>query len=120
MVSEDAGLALDKLDLNALGRAKKVTISKDDTIVLDGAGEKVPIRFNGHSPPIELKRPSLPAHFRPFEAVSAKFFAFHHCIAVCFFRSRRPSRSAATSCASPLTRPPPTTTARSCRRASRP
>ena len=40
VVSEDAGLALDKLDLNALGRAKKVTISKDDTIVLDGAGEK--------------------------------------------------------------------------------
>jgi len=39
-VSEDAGLSLDKLDLSALGRAKKVTISKDDTIVLDGAGEK--------------------------------------------------------------------------------
>ena len=43
VVSEDAGLALDKLDLNALGRAKKVTISKDDTIVLDGAGEKAAI-----------------------------------------------------------------------------
>ena len=42
-MSEDAGLALDKLDLNALGRAKKVTISKDDTIVLDGAGEKAAI-----------------------------------------------------------------------------
>jgi len=43
VVSEDAGLALDKLDINALGRAKKVTISKDDTIVLDGAGEKAAI-----------------------------------------------------------------------------
>ena len=42
-MSEDAGLALDKLDLNSLGRAKKVTISKDDTIVLDGAGEKASI-----------------------------------------------------------------------------
>ena len=40
VVSEDAGLALDKLDLSSLGRAKKVTISKDDTIVLDGAGGK--------------------------------------------------------------------------------
>ena len=40
VVSEDVGLALDKLDLSSLGRAKKVTISKDDTIVLDGAGEK--------------------------------------------------------------------------------
>ncbi|KAK9831446.1 hypothetical protein WJX81_006066 [Elliptochloris bilobata] len=43
VVSEDVGLALDKLDLSALGRAKKVTISKDDTIVLDGAGEKAAI-----------------------------------------------------------------------------
>ena len=42
-MSEGAGLALDKLDINALGRAKKVTISKDDTIVLDGAGEKAAI-----------------------------------------------------------------------------
>ena len=31
---EDAGLALDKLDLSSLGRAKEVTMSKDETLDL--------------------------------------------------------------------------------------
>eukprot|EP00741_Cyanophora_paradoxa_P008248 tig00001269_g7978.t1 len=40
VVSEDVGLDLDKLTLEHLGTAKKVVVSKDDTIVLDGAGTK--------------------------------------------------------------------------------
>jgi len=43
VVSEDIGLKLETLDLTALGTAKRVTISKDDTILLDGAGAKADI-----------------------------------------------------------------------------
>lgn len=40
LVSEELGMKLDKVTTDMLGRAKRVTISKDDTIVLDGAGDK--------------------------------------------------------------------------------
>merc|ERR1712138_133677 len=39
VVSEDLGHKLENVDLDMLGAAKKVTVSKDDTIMLDGAGE---------------------------------------------------------------------------------
>merc|ERR1719230_476002 len=38
VVSEEAGYNLEKLDINGLGQAKKVTISKDDCTVLEGVG----------------------------------------------------------------------------------
>jgi len=37
-IMEELGLDLEKIELNQLGRAKKVTISKDDTIIVEGAG----------------------------------------------------------------------------------
>lgn len=40
VISEDLGLTLEKVDISMMGRAKKVTISKDDTIILDGLGDK--------------------------------------------------------------------------------
>ncbi len=40
MISEDLGIKLENVTLNMLGRAKKVTITKDDTTIVDGAGEK--------------------------------------------------------------------------------
>jgi len=40
VISEDVGLKLENVDLSMLGSAKKITVSKDDTIVLDGAGTK--------------------------------------------------------------------------------
>lgn len=40
VISEDVGLKLENVDMTMLGTAKKVTVSKDDTIVLDGAGSK--------------------------------------------------------------------------------
>ncbi|KAK9805450.1 hypothetical protein WJX73_008571 [Symbiochloris irregularis] len=40
VISEDVGLTLEKTEIGMLGRARKVTISKDDTIILDGLGEK--------------------------------------------------------------------------------
>ena len=44
VISEDVGLSLDKVEPTMLGTAKKVTISKDDTIILDGGGAKEAIQ----------------------------------------------------------------------------
>ena len=40
VVSEDLGVKLENVTLDMLGNAKKVTITKDDTTVVDGAGAK--------------------------------------------------------------------------------
>ncbi|MFI4973951.1 MAG: chaperonin GroEL [Caulobacterales bacterium] len=40
LISEDLGIKLENVTLDMLGQAKKVTINKDDTTVVDGAGEK--------------------------------------------------------------------------------
>ncbi|WP_373045615.1 chaperonin GroEL [Vulgatibacter sp.] len=40
MIAEDLGIKLDTLTLKDLGRAKRVSIDKDNTTIVDGAGEK--------------------------------------------------------------------------------
>jgi len=40
MISEDLGIKLEHVTLDMLGRAKKVSVTKDDTTIVDGAGEK--------------------------------------------------------------------------------
>ncbi|KAJ0092443.1 hypothetical protein Patl1_25817 [Pistacia atlantica] len=40
LITEELGMDLEKVNLDMLGSCKKVTISKDDTVVLDGAGDK--------------------------------------------------------------------------------
>ena len=40
VISDDLGMKLDQVDINMLGRAKKTTITKDETILLGGAGDK--------------------------------------------------------------------------------
>ena len=40
VISEDLGIKLENVSLEMLGRAKKVSITKDDTTIVDGAGEK--------------------------------------------------------------------------------
>ncbi len=40
LISEDLGLKLEKVQPDMLGSAKRVTVSKDDTIILDGGGDK--------------------------------------------------------------------------------
>ncbi|MDP1987786.1 TCP-1/cpn60 chaperonin family protein, partial [Phenylobacterium sp.] len=37
---EDLGIKLENVSLDMLGKAKKVTITKDDTTIVDGSGEK--------------------------------------------------------------------------------
>ena len=40
VISEDLGIKLENVGLNMLGRAKKVSISKENTTIVDGAGKK--------------------------------------------------------------------------------
>jgi chaperonin GroEL len=40
VISEDLGIKLENVTLEMLGKAKKVTITKDDTTIVDGAGDK--------------------------------------------------------------------------------
>ena len=43
VVSEDIGIKLENVTLDMLGRVKKVTITKENTILVDGAGKKAEI-----------------------------------------------------------------------------
>ncbi|WP_309097232.1 chaperonin GroEL, partial [Streptomyces sp.] len=40
VVSEEVGLKLDQVGLDVLGSARRVTVTKDDTTIVDGAGNK--------------------------------------------------------------------------------
>ena len=40
VISEEKGIKLETVDLNFLGQAKKVRITKDNTVIVDGLGEK--------------------------------------------------------------------------------
>lgn len=44
MISEDLGIKLESVTLNMLGEAKNVTIDKDNTTIVDGAGKKNDIK----------------------------------------------------------------------------
>jgi chaperonin GroEL len=40
MISEDLGIKLENVTLSMLGRAKKVTVAKEETTIVDGAGKR--------------------------------------------------------------------------------
>ncbi|MDR0836849.1 MAG: chaperonin GroEL [Propionibacteriaceae bacterium] len=40
VISEEVGLSLDTTDISLLGRARSVVVSKDETTIIDGAGDK--------------------------------------------------------------------------------
>jgi chaperonin GroEL len=40
LISEDLGIKLENVTIDMLGKAKKVSITKDDTTIVEGAGEK--------------------------------------------------------------------------------
>jgi chaperonin GroEL len=44
VISEDLGIKLENVTLNMLGRAKRVSISKENTTIVDGAGKKAEIQ----------------------------------------------------------------------------
>jgi chaperonin GroEL len=43
LISEDLGIKLENVSIDMLGKAKKVSITKDDTTIVDGAGDKADI-----------------------------------------------------------------------------
>ncbi|MBC7154128.1 MAG: chaperonin GroEL [Rhodobacteraceae bacterium] len=43
VISDDLGMKLENVGIDMLGRAKKVSITKDETTIVDGAGEKAEI-----------------------------------------------------------------------------
>ncbi|MDP3661235.1 chaperonin GroEL, partial [Phenylobacterium sp.] len=43
LISEDLGIKLENVTLDMLGKAKKVQITKDDTTIVDGSGDKADI-----------------------------------------------------------------------------
>ncbi len=44
VISEDLGIKLENVTLSMLGRAKKISISKENTTIVDGAGKKAEIQ----------------------------------------------------------------------------
>ena len=44
VISEDLGMKLESVTLKDLGRAKKITVDKDNTTIVDGAGDKKSIQ----------------------------------------------------------------------------
>ncbi len=43
LISEDLGMKLENVTMDMLGRAKKIAITKDETTIVDGAGDKAEI-----------------------------------------------------------------------------
>jgi chaperonin GroEL len=56
VVTADVGLKLDQIDLDVLGTARRVTITKDNTTIIDGGGDKSEVegRVNQIKAEIEL------------------------------------------------------------------
>jgi hypothetical protein len=68
VITEDLGLKLENVTLKDLGRAKRVTIDKDNTTIVDGAGKKADIEAaSSRSAPRSRRPPRL----RPREAPGA-------------------------------------------------
>ena len=44
VIDTDLGMSFENVDVNILGSAKKVIINKDETIIIDGAGERETIK----------------------------------------------------------------------------
>lgn len=43
LISEETGMKLDTVTMKQLGRCSKVTITKDDTVFVGGAGDKAAV-----------------------------------------------------------------------------
>ena len=50
-ITEDLGLKLENVTLKDLGRAKRITVDKDNTTIVEGAGKKADIEASGEADP---------------------------------------------------------------------
>ncbi|MGA7328129.1 MAG: chaperonin GroEL, partial [Rhodomicrobium sp.] len=55
LISEDLGIKLENVTLDMLGRAKRVSIDKDDTTIIDGAGKKKDIEARIHQIKVQIE-----------------------------------------------------------------
>ena len=55
VISEDLGMKLESVTIDMLGRAKKVSITKDNTTVVDGAGSKAEIEARVGQNPTQIE-----------------------------------------------------------------
>ena len=69
VISEEVGLKLDNADLDVLGRARKVVVTKDETTIVDGAGDADQISGPGQPDPHRDRQHRL--RLRPGEAAGA-------------------------------------------------
>jgi len=57
VVSEELGIKLESVGLDALGRARRIVVTKDDTTIVDGAGEKSAIEDRIRQIKTEIENP---------------------------------------------------------------
>jgi chaperonin GroEL len=57
VISEDLGIKLENVTLDMLGRAKKVSITKENTTIVDGAGQKSKSKAASHRSRPRSKKP---------------------------------------------------------------
>jgi chaperonin GroEL (HSP60 family) len=58
LISEDLGIQLENVTLEHLGRAKKVTVDKNNTTIVEGAGERPTSRSASPDQPARSSRPT--------------------------------------------------------------
>lgn len=64
VVSEEVGLKLDEVDLDVLGRAKTIKVSKEETTIIDGAGRPEEIQGRIAQIKAELNNPATSKYDR--------------------------------------------------------
>jgi chaperonin GroEL len=55
VIAEEVGLTLEKVTLNDLGQAKRIEVGKENTIIIDGAGDKTAIENRVKSIRVQVK-----------------------------------------------------------------
>ncbi len=56
VISEEVGLKLDQVDLDVLGQARRIVVTKDTTTIIDGLGEKSEVEGRVHQIKAEIER----------------------------------------------------------------
>ena len=70
VISEDLGIKLENVTIAMLGRAKKVTIDKDNTTIVDGAGKRPTLRRASSRSSCRSRRPPPTTTRRSFKSGS--------------------------------------------------
>ena len=69
VISEDLGMKLEIVTIDMLGTAKRISITKDETTIIDGAGEKAEIEARVCQIRRRSKKPPLTMTVRSCKSV---------------------------------------------------